>query len=366
MPNENEKKILAEIKRNPYISQLEMANKLDLSRSGIAGLISKLLKEGYILGRAYVLNEQKNQQIVCIGGANVDQKWLLQDVLHLHTSNPSSSESSYGGVVRNVAENLGRLGLPVTLLTILGQDPHGDELIDYSSPFMDVSRVTQIENETTGTYQAILQPDGDMIAGLANMHIMEKMDENWIKESVSVLKGARFIVADNNLPKETVSYLLGFSAREEKTLILVGVSSPKTKRLPSDLTGAAVALFNMDESQSYFETEEVDVVKLATMWIKAGCEQAVVTHSVYGVGYADNKGIKKWTAVQKAPSVVDATGAGDSFAAGVIYGLSKEIELGEAVKYGLTNSYYTVQTVESVRHNLTEERLEKEKEERFL
>lgn len=365
MLNENEKKILQEIKKNPYISQLEIADKLELSRSGIAGLISKLLKEGYILGRAYVLNDQKNKQIVCIGGANIDQKWLLHQDLQLHTSNPASSESSSGGVVRNVAENLGRLGQPVTLLAVLGQDAHGEQLIDYSSEFMDMSRVTQLEDETTGTYQAVLQPDGDMVVGLANMAIMERMDVQWVKESEAILKGARFIVADNNLPQETVSYLVDFSQKEGKILILIGVSAPKTKRLPAKLEGTALALFNKDEAQAYFQTDEEDVVVLASMWIDVGCKQAVVTDSVHGVGYADHTGERKLIPVEKAPYVVDVTGAGDSFAAGVIYGLSQDKDLEEAVQYGLTNSYYTVQTVESVRHELTEELLKKEKEERF-
>lgn len=365
MLGDHEIKILAEIRKNPYISQMDLAEKIGLSRSAVAGLISGLTREGEILGKAYVLNEDKHQKIVCVGGANIDQKWLLHETFQLHTSNPASIKWSIGGVVRNVAENLGRLSQLVTLLTITGKDHLGDQVIEHSSKFMDVSRVQQLDDENTGSYQAILQPDGEMISGLADMQIMEKMNEEWIKGWKAVLKGAGWIIADNNLPRETIDYLLHFSKKEKKKLILLGVSSPKTARLPRKLSGTFLALFNADETQAYFGVKETDVEKLAALWISAGCQKAVVTHSTKDIGFADENDGNGRYEVEKAPVVMDATGAGDSFAAGVIYGLSQRENLEEAVKYGMVNSFYTVQTIESVRPTLTEEKLRKELKERF-
>ena len=54
--------------------------------------------------------------VLCAGGAVVDR------LLHLHapavpaTSNPARAAASYGGVARNVAENLARLGVDVGLV----------------------------------------------------------------------------------------------------------------------------------------------------------------------------------------------------------------------------------------------------------
>lgn len=365
MLNGHEKKIIREIRKNPFISQLELAEKVGLSRSAVAGLISGLVREGEILGKAYVLNEEKHQHMICVGGANMDQKWLLEKPFKLHTSNPATVKWSYGGVVRNVAENLGRLSQTVTLLTLTGKDMQGNQLLDHAAQFMDISRVRQIEGENTGSYQAILQPDGEMISGLADMTILEKMDPDWIREWEMVLKGAGWIIGDNNLPKATMEYLLDFSRKKNKKMILLGVSSPKTVRLPKDITDTFLALFNVDETQAYFDTEETDAEELAALWVEAGCQHAVVTHSTKGVGFASADGNRETLAVQKAPHVVDATGAGDSFAAGVIYGLSQREPLEEAVKYGMVNAFYTVQTVDSVRANVTEERLKKEKEEKY-
>ena len=58
----------------------------------------------------------KDSYVLCIGGMNVDKKVQLLENLVLETSNPVVSSLSAGGVSRNIAENLGRLGVPVKML----------------------------------------------------------------------------------------------------------------------------------------------------------------------------------------------------------------------------------------------------------
>ena len=70
--NEKEKLIFQLIKKNPYLSQQEMAEQLGMSRPALANIISSLIKRGEILGRAYVLPEKN--QIIAIGGANIEMK----------------------------------------------------------------------------------------------------------------------------------------------------------------------------------------------------------------------------------------------------------------------------------------------------
>lgn len=71
------------------------------------------------------MSEEKNfkdSYVLCIGGMNVDKKVQLLENLVLETSNPVVSSLSAGGVSRNIAENLGRLGLPVKMLSVAGND----------------------------------------------------------------------------------------------------------------------------------------------------------------------------------------------------------------------------------------------------
>lgn len=71
--NEREQAVLALIRQNPFMSQQEMADKMNLSRPVLANLVSSLTKQGKIVGRAYILPEEN--EIICIGGANLDRKF---------------------------------------------------------------------------------------------------------------------------------------------------------------------------------------------------------------------------------------------------------------------------------------------------
>ena len=60
--------------------------------------------------------------VLVIGGAAVDIVGRLKSELQTDTSNPAQIRYSFGGVARNVAENLARLGQPVRLITVVGED----------------------------------------------------------------------------------------------------------------------------------------------------------------------------------------------------------------------------------------------------
>ncbi len=67
--------------------------------------------------------------VLVIGGAGVDIVGRLKSELHPATSNPALIRYSFGGVARNVAENLARLGQSVTLLTVVGEDDAADRML---------------------------------------------------------------------------------------------------------------------------------------------------------------------------------------------------------------------------------------------
>ena len=155
--NDKEILILQLIKEDPFIAQNELAEKTGLSRSAVAGYISSLTKQGKILGRAYVLPQKK--EVLCVGQ------------LQYGTSNPAESSQSCGGVARNIAENLGRLGCDVGLMTVVGDDPEGEWLLEYTKAFADVTPSQSLAGTTTGTYTAVLDNEGEMSVALADMFI---------------------------------------------------------------------------------------------------------------------------------------------------------------------------------------------------
>ena len=205
----NEQKVLQAIQQNPYRSQQEIADLLEMNRSTVANVISSLIQKRELMGRAYVVNNKSC--VYCIGGMNVDRKFQLLGSMQLKTSNPTKSTFSVGGVVRNVAENLGRLGVDVQLLSVAGMDQDFEWIKQQSQTYVNMQNVTQFADETTSTYSAVLDESGEMQLAMADMAICDRMDLAWIQTFSTSLKQARYIVMDLNVPLETCQYVISLA-----------------------------------------------------------------------------------------------------------------------------------------------------------
>ncbi|MDO5028803.1 MAG: winged helix-turn-helix transcriptional regulator [Bacillota bacterium] len=362
--NINEKAVLDLIKADPYISQKDIGSELKLTRSTVASIISNLTRKKIIKGRGYILNEI-DSGVFCIGGMNVDRKFYLMEDLILKTSNPARSETFVGGVGRNVCENLGRLGFVPSLISVAGTDSDFEFIKKESGSFVNFDSVKTFEDASTGSYSALLDPKGDMVLAIADMNVYEKMDLDWIRSYIEVLKNARLIILDLNTPKDVVQWTIDFAKTNEIDLVVITVSSPKMKRLTKDLDGVKWLVTNQDESEAFFQrkvSREEDFLALADAWLETGLENIIITRGTKSCLYKNKFGQEMLFKTPLAQEVVDVTGAGDSFTAAIIYGLLMEYDKKMTVELALTNAYYTVQRKETVRKDLTNIKLEEERE----
>ena len=281
--NDKEQQILDLIRKNPYISQAELADAIALSRPSIANIISGLIKKGHILGRAYILHEAS--QVVCIGGANIDRKFHIKAGAQLGTSNPAYVTQNAGGVARNIAENLGRLGLEVALISTSGTDNEWTLIKETSSLYMNLETVTQFPEKSTGSYTAILDEKGEMVIALADMDVYEAITPELLRKSEAYLSNAKCIVADLNCPKETIQFLCHFAKNHQIPLALIPVSSPKMSHLPDDLAGVTWLITNRDETETYFKVEikdEADWKHAIEKWLQLGVTNVIITNGKQG------------------------------------------------------------------------------------
>lgn len=343
------------IRANPFISQQELANQLGLSRSAVAGYIAGLIRERKLLGRAYVLPDHR--PVVCVGAANLDRKLRSVDAIALRTSNPASQSESFGGVARNIAENLARLGTTVALLTAIGADSSGAALLDHADSLgIDVRGALRLEGCCSGTYTAVLDRDGEMVVALADMALYDRMAPAFIDARQAQLAGAGLVVADLNLPQETVAALASQARRAGTPLVLVAVSEPKMARLPVDLAGVRLLILNAGELAAHLKRAlpDDDAIKAAMRDVQAqGARDVIVTRGARGVLVTTDDGIVDLPA--PAASVVDVTGAGDAFAAAVCWSLVQDDgadDLVLACRRGLHLSSLTLGVPETVHPGL--------------
>ena len=244
------------------------------------------------------------------------------------------------------------------MLSVAGDDESFTWLEKETEGIIDFSLVDRLKGKTTSNYTAILDLQGDMCLALADMSICEEMTPEWLSSHKEAVKDAALVIADLNLPQETLQALIQLTSLEKIPLAIIPVSGPKMKRIPDNLQGVTWIVVNADESQTRYG--EHTLAELAALWQKDGVENIVITKGTKCGVFADDTGVVKTFTPIKAEQVCDVTGAGDSFSSGVLYGSLKGASLEESIGYGLTNSYYTVQAIETVRKDLNAKSFEKE------
>ena len=350
---EKERLVLRLIQENPYLSQQEMAEKLGMSRPALANTICALIKKGEVVGRAYVL--PKRQAIVTIGGANVDRKFHIEGTVQLATSNPVTVTASVGGVARNISENLGRLGNEVKLMTILGQDADAEKIKKHSEQFMSFEMTETMLNQSTGSYSAVLNPQGELVIAMANMTIYDRLLPERVSKYESRLLDARCLVADLNCPKETVEYALELARTRNIPFAIVPVSSPKMSRMPENLSGVTYFICNQDEAETYLsqslQTEQQFEQAVRDLLAK-GIEYVVLTLGSEGIVAGSKAGIERLKTVP-VDEVVDVTGAGDAFVSAFLHAMLQDEPYIDALRFGLYNASKTLQCETTVREDLS-------------
>jgi pseudouridine kinase len=345
--------LLELIRANPFIAQQELATSLGLSRSAVAGYIAGLIREGKLLGRAYVLPDRR--PVTCIGAANLDRKLRSLAGIALHTSNPASQSESFGGVARNIAENLARLGTAVALLTATGKDSSGAALLAHAQSLgIDTGGTLQVDDLASGTYTAVLDQDGEMVVALADMALYDRLDAAFIDGRQARIAASALVVADLNLPLEAVDAVVAQARRVDAPLVLVAVSEPKMARLPRDLSGVRLLIMNRGELAARVGRELGSETELdaAVAEVRAqGVRDLIVTRGAEGVMYTRGGDIVRLYA--HGAEVVDVTGAGDAFAAAVCWSLLQDADdLELACRRGLKLSALTLGVAETVHPQL--------------
>jgi pseudouridine kinase len=338
------------IRANPFIAQNELATELNLSRSAVAGYIASLVRERRLLGRAYVL--PGDRPILCIGAANLDRKLRAAGPLAMGSSNPASAVESFGGVARNIAENLARMGAKVGLITAVGKDSSGSALLAHADGAgIDTHGCLRLDDAASGTYTALLDHDGQMVVALADMALYDRITPALLDLRRQQRAGAALIVADLNLSRDAIASLQRDAAGDGVDLVIVAVSEPKMNRLPASLRGVRLLILNRGELGARLGRGldgEAELAAACRELQAQGAQDVIVTLGPRGVLFTTpNGGVERLAA--PPAKVVDVTGAGDAFAAAVCLSLQNGgTDLALACRRGLQLAALTIECRETV------------------
>lgn len=304
---------------------------------------------------------EERPKVICIGASNIDRKALLKETITYNTSNPVITTSTFGGVARNVAENLARLQCDTDLISVFGEDQDGEQIQKHMDTLgINYHNSRNLKTSRTGTYTSINSPDGEMVLALADMEINEQFQVDWLKPLWADIALVSWVFLDTNLPADCLKWLLQQCAQNQIPLCLDPVSVPKVKKLPKCLNGLALFMPNLDEACAISGIPYQDEQSLEMIWKhlkNRGVQKLVLSLGEKGVFAATDTKLLYLPA--QPVDVTEVTGAGDALVAGVLWGLLQNYSFEKACQFGIQNASLTLQTTETVCSRLTPTRLKK-------
>jgi pseudouridine kinase len=268
--------------------------------------------------------------VIVIGGTNLDVRAKIAGVHGEATSHPGTVSFAPGGVARNIAENLGHLGVRTALISAFGDDAAGRMLREATSTAGVDVEMSVSARAATGTYVAVLDRTGELVTAVNDMAIMDELTVAHVEAHDAVLAKAKFIVADCNVKRDVLE---GLARRHGRKLIVEPVSVAKSHKLAAALGHRPIFLATPNLAQVTALTG-MDAPEAASAKLVAnGMVNMVVHLGARGAFVRDGKGHAAIPSLH-AGTVMDVTGAGDAAVAGLVHGLIEGLALVDAARRG--------------------------------
>lgn len=305
------------------------------------------------------MNEQSRHLLV-IGAASIDTKGRADKPIQAGTSTPGAIRVSQGGVGRNIAENLSRLGERVVLLSAVGDDGSGRRILQHARECgIDVSHVLVDPEHRTAAYLAVLDETGHLAMSIDDMQISpDVLTPALIYRHRALFRDAHVVALDANLTPATLETIFRLARRYEVPVCADPTSATLASRLCPHLAELALVTPNAAEARALCSVEVVDresALVAAQKLVALGVQTAIVTLGARGLVYATSQESGHVPALSR--DIVELTGAGDALTGAVIFGLLNEFSIGEAVRLGASAAALTLQSRETVCPDLSLERL---------
>ena len=296
--------------------------------------------------------------ITIIGGINIDIEGRPFESLKREDSNPGKISLSYGGVGRNITENVARMGGSAAMLSVIGDDHMGAGARAHLAELgVDVSGIEMKKNQTSAIYLSILNDKSDMELAISDMDVVKYIFPEFLERNMSLLSLSKAIALDGNLERETIE----FAAKKFQNIPLFfdPVSTAKAVRAKDVIGSFTCVKPNIMEAEvlSGKITCEEDLKTAGQWFIDKGVEKVFITLNKDGVYFKDKdeEGFIRPGQVK----VVSATGAGDSFSAAILMGMVLEMSARDIARYGMAAAQITMESSHAVNENMSKEEIER-------
>jgi len=296
--------------------------------------------------------------ITVIGGANIDiQGYPFAELLPAD-SNPGRVTVSYGGVGRNIAENLARLGLHTRLISAFGTDAFSAGIRDNLMALgVDISVSMVFERESASVYLCTLDRARNLSVAIADMRTIERMSPEWIDTHLQAITGSALCVVDANVSRETLERIAALGSRVQ--LLLDPVSERKAARAAGVAGSFQVVKANVREAEVLSGVEISDDAGLrraADALHRRGTRLVFISLGRRGL-YFSGDGLRGFAAAP-AGEVRNVSGAGDASSAAIAWGIVRGLEPAQLGRAAVAAAALTIGVEETVNPRMSAEMLQ--------
>jgi len=287
--------------------------------------------------------------VLVIGAQNIDIFAKTDKPYSLRDSNLATISLAYGGVGRNICENLNYISNDVSFLTVFSDDAFSISAHDSLKKMgIKTTHSKVVQNMSNSIYLGILDDKNDLYLGLNDMEITKELNISFFKNHIDYINSFNFVVIDNNLSKDAIEYLLN---NINKKVIMDAVSAKKVIKLNDLLHLIDVLKVNVFElnalSNKDSKTEQMNDLK------QRGLKNLIVTDGEKEI-YLLNERLTKTSPI-KVENVINASGAGDAFLSGFVHGIINNVSDDEKLEYAKKMAYHTLLCDEATNKDITKE-----------
>lgn len=291
--------------------------------------------------------------IVVIGDVFIDIKGYSTSPYIPQGRNAGTIVQLHGGVGRNVVEDIANVELEPTFISLVDDNAMGDDVIQKLKRHkVNTDYVRKVENGM-GTWLAVFDHEGDVVASVSKRPDHRPVEKILDECGDEIFKNADSIVIEIDTDKEIVKKTFNYAEKYGKKVYALVSNMTIAIERRDFLRRTSCFVCNQQEAGILFseDYEDVSAEALANILAErirtAQIPQMVVTMGGDGAVYVDDHGNKGVYPALKV-DVVDTTGAGDAFFAGVCIGLTYGKSLREACGIGTRLASTVVCTSENI------------------
>ena len=291
--------------------------------------------------------------IVVLGAVFVDIKGYPEGIYIPAGRNAGRVEQIYGGVSRNVTEDIANCELRPTFVSLVDDTAVGADVIRRLKNHKVNTQYMRQVPDGMGTWLAVFDQEGDVVASISKrpnlMPILNILEE----KGEEIFSKADSIVIEVDMDKAIVKKTLSMAKKYGKPVYGVVANMSIGLERRDFLKELSAFVCNIQEAGLLFctdfsgNTPQELVEMISQRVIQARIPRLVVTLGSQGAVYADCNGDKGYCPARTV-EVKDTTGAGDSFCAGLSVGLTYGKSLKEACEIGTYLAASVIVTTENV------------------